>query len=205
MHPEFGIFEPVFTSPHGYLALLNLSSNDSGQAVQLVRDCCRKAGDPQPAIRNLLTEPNWRPHLVASVAAIVTGGHTTTAQELWDRIDAGSWVTPQIAVALYLVDSNFASQARTRLEAGCALDISELIDMTPAERHSAAGPAGEFHRSAKAAAALLRLLEMISPAPAWLNDLRASESVKGLVAQDLDDSAGIAERWLNRIRTVANL
>ena len=38
MEPDFGIFEPVFESAHGYLALLHLSADDAAKAVELVAD-----------------------------------------------------------------------------------------------------------------------------------------------------------------------
>src|SRR5688572_24296551 len=107
MHPEFGIFEPVFESAHGYLALLGLNSGDATEAVELVRNCCGKVSNPSSDIYRLLAEPNWRPHLVAAVAAIVSGFDAETANLLWRRLDRGSWVTPQIAAALFLVDPDF--------------------------------------------------------------------------------------------------
>jgi hypothetical protein len=90
------------------------------------------------------------------------------------------------------------------LEATCPVDSSEVLSMTPIERHSATGPAGSVHRSAKAAAALLKLAEMVSPVPPWIQGLRASEDMQTLLAQDVDGSDIIASRWLNRIREITS-
>jgi hypothetical protein len=202
MHPEFGIFEPVFESAHGYLALLGLSSGDATEAVKFVRNCCGKVSKPSSDICRLLAESNWRPHLVAAVAMIVSGFDAEAASLLWRRLDCGSWVTPQIAAALFLVDPDFPAQARARLEARCPVDTTELRSMSPIERHSATGPAGTVHRSAKAAAALLQLAGMASPIPPWVQEIRAAKDMQALLAQDIDGSDKIAERWLNRIREI---
>jgi hypothetical protein len=202
MHPEFGIFEPVFETAHGYLALLGLHSADARAAVELVRNCCRKVPNPSSDICQLLTDSNWRPHLVAAVAVIVSGYQADAVKLLWGRLDSGSWVTPQIATALFLVDPDFAAQARIRLEAGCPVDGNQP-PMNPLERHSAMGPAGTVQRSAKCAAALLHLAEMASPVLSWVHDVRASEQMQVLLAQDVDEANAIADSWLNRIRGIA--
>ena len=152
MQPDFGIFEPVFKTAHGYLSLLNLTADDAPKAVELVLDCCRETTNPYRDICRLLADLNWRPHLVAAVAVIVSGHDPEATRGLWHRIDTGSWVTPQIGVALYLVDRDFEAQSRSRLEAGCPVDMSDLMSMAGPERHSATGPAGTAYISAKAAA-----------------------------------------------------
>jgi hypothetical protein len=201
MHPEFGIFEPVFESAHGYLALLNLSS-DATEAVEFVRNCCGKVSNPSSDICRLLTEVNWRPHLVAAVAVIVSGYNAEAVRLLWHRLDCGSWVTPQIAAALFLVDPDFPSKASARLEARCPVDSTELRSMSSIERHSATGPTGIVPRSAKTAAALLQLAAMDSPIPLWVQEMRASKDMQTLLAQDIDGSDEIAEQWLNRIKEI---
>lgn len=200
MHPEFGIFEEVFDDWRGYLPLLNLASNDPHEAVELVRKCCHKMSDPFPDICRLLGDKNWRPHLVAAVAMIISGYQKNAVDLLWRQIDLGSWVTPQLGVALFLVDANFSVQAHIRLEAGCPIDTSDLVSMNPLERHSAAGSSESLDRSAKSAATLLYLLKIMPPEPDWLLEIRASEKMRDLLARDIDNSDGITESWLHRIK-----
>lgn len=197
--PDFGTFEPVFQSAHGYLALLNLSSGDETEAVDLVRRCCQKVSNPDPEICKLLVDSNWRPHLVAAAAAILVKPDRDVVKSLWHRMDSGSWVSPQIGVALHLIDPDFEAESRRRLEAECPLDISDLASMTPLERHVAAGPAGSVERSAKNASTLIQLLKMKTPVPAWVLGLADSERLRMLVAMDIDGSAAIAEKWFRRI------
>jgi len=198
---DFGIFDPVFKTAHGYLALLGLHSGDSREAVDLVRRCCEGNQEATADILKLLKEPNWRPHLVAAVAVIHIGYDVKTVEALWNRLDHGSWVTPQLAVALLLVDTEFVSKAKPRLEAGCPVNYSELLQMSALELHSAAGPAGKTGRSAKAAAALLRLVEMVSQED-WVTKIRESVEMQELLAKDEDGSDFLAEKWLARIRAL---
>jgi hypothetical protein len=204
MHPEFGIFEPLFDKRFRYLSLLHLGSVDSPAVVASVRSFCQNVTDPFPDICRLLADSNWRPHLVAAVAVIISGYNTEAARLLWRQIDRGSWVTSQLGVALFLVDPNFVSQARIRLESGCPLDTSHLLSMAPLERHSAADPSDSISGSAKAAATLLRLLKKISPEPSWIQEIDASTKLRELLARDLDAADGIADRWLHRIKEITS-
>jgi hypothetical protein len=204
MEPDFGTFEPVFESALGYLALLHLGDDDAPKAVKLVTDCCRKVANPYSDICRLLADQNWRPHLVAAVAVIVSRHDSEYTRSLWHRLDTGSSVTPQIGAALYLVDRDFGAQSRTRLEAGCPIDVSDLLTMTGPERHSAAGSSGTVNRSAKAAATLLQLLRISSPIPSWMERVSESENLGALLAQDIDGSAAIADGWLHRIKEITH-
>jgi hypothetical protein len=201
MDPEFGIFESVFESPHGYLALLDLHSADAAVAVEEVKACCHKVPDPCVDICRLLEDRNWRPHLVAAVAVIVSGFQSATVKQLWSRLDSGSWVTPQIATTLFLVDPDFATQAHIRLTAGCPVDPNQP-PMDPLERHSATGPARTVERSAKCTAALLYLASMLTPVPNWLQEVQASAEIQVLLAQDVDNASDIVDGWLRRIREI---
>ena len=197
MPSDFGAFTPVFETAHGYLALLNLSADDSADAVRLVRQCA--ATDVgRTSVLTLLADLNWRPTLVAAVAAAFLPSDTRIIDALWHRIDAGSWVVPQIAVVLAAIDTDFELHARQRLEAHCPLDSSELRALTMVERHSAAGPAGGTERSAKTASVLQTLLSATDPRPEWLDALIASSEHQQLVASDIDSAGSIAQRWGER-------
>lgn len=162
--PDFGAYAPLFDCAHAYLSLLNLCSEDSADAVRLVRRCAGADSGGASALA-LLADLNWRPNLVAAVAASFLPFDARIAKALWHRMDTGSWVVPQIAVILAAIDPDFERHVRRRLEAHCPLDFSELRALTMIERHSAAGPAGGVERSAKAAAALQGLLSATDPKP----------------------------------------
>lgn len=204
MTPEFGIFSPVFESAHGYLPLLGLHGPNAPASVALVRDCCERVADPFPDVCRLLTAANWRPHLVAAVAVIIRGYNDEAVSLLWGRLDTGSWVTPQIGVALSMVDPEFLQRARGRLEAGCPLAGSDLQRMSAVERHSAAGPGGAAARSAKAAQTLLHLVRKRSLQAEWLDELVAAVDFQNLLGEDIDGSGGIADGWSHRIKLIVS-
>jgi hypothetical protein len=197
MPSDFGAFTPVFETAHGYLALLNLSADDSADAVRLVRQCA--ANDiGGVSVLALLADLNWRPTLVAAVAAAFLPPDPRITDALWHRFDTGSWVVPQMAVVLAAIDSDFELHARQRLESHCPLDSSELRALTMVKRHSAAGPAGGTERSAKAASVLQAILSPKDPRPEWFELILASAEHQRLVALDIDSAGSIAQRWAER-------
>ncbi|MBE2287874.1 MAG: hypothetical protein IAE77_30730 [Prosthecobacter sp.] len=201
MPNDFGVFSPILDSPHGYLVLLNLATEDSVASVNAIKACCMKPSSLSDASL-LLEESNWRPTLVACVASLFMGHTPEITKRLWHRLDRGSWVTPQLAVVLSMTDPEFEHQARRRLENHCPLDATDLLAMTMPERHSAEGPAGGTARSAKAAASLGWLSSLKFPDADWLKTLQASAEHQALKSEDIDSSGAIAEKWHHRIAEV---
>ncbi len=196
---QFGVFSPVFESEPGYLDFLNLGSRVAKQTVSLVAECCRKSADPYPEIGRLLDENNWRFHIVAAVALSVLGFDGPTLTKLWGAFDAGSWVTPQLAVAAYLRDPGFSENARARIESRCPVNPLRLISMSPVERHVSAGPAGVTHRAAKAAACLI-FLAGLNGQVEWLTSELSSPDLVALLSEDIDRADIIAQRWLAQLK-----
>lgn len=201
MPSNFGVFAPVFESAHSYLALLNLSADDSADSVRLVRRCASEDVDRSGTL-NLLADLNWRPTLVAAVAAIFQPTDTRVIAALWHRFDSGSWVTPQIGIILSIIDPDFLIRARERLEAHCPVDFSELRACSAPERHSAAGPAGGTERSAKAANALRSIILNLTAPPEWVSEILNSPEHQALVALDVDSADVISERWAARLAQI---
>jgi hypothetical protein len=200
---RFGVFWPLFDSEPGYLDFLNLDPRQSKLAVSRVIECCHSSSDPFLDIAHLLDEENWRPHLVAAVALSVLGYNRAAFTKLWAAFDTGSWVTPQLAVVAYLRDPDFLGQARVREEARCPVDASRLTRSSPLERHVAFGPAGAIERSAKAASALIYLLNLSGPSD-WLTAELASPDLTALLSGDRDHASTIAEGWLVSLKKILN-
>jgi hypothetical protein len=196
----FGNFAPLFEGTVGYLQLLNLDEPEARQAISLIMKCCASAANPYLDICRLLRQVNWRPHLVGGVA-IATLAHDSKAnQALWAAIDAGSWVTPQLAAVAFLRDPMFADHARERLRSGCRVDTSQSAGLSALERHISSGPGGSVERSAKTAASLVRLVGLLPQQPDWLAEETSSPDVTNLVKRDIHSSGLIAERWLEMLR-----
>jgi hypothetical protein len=111
-------------------------------------------------------------------------------------------VIPQLSVVAFLRDPNFIAEAKSRLQKLCPLDLTQILSMTPLERHSAAGPAGSQHRSGKMAASLIELLKLQPAATGFLEGLSQSQDLIQLVQKDLDyDNSGeLAIGWLNDLK-----
>jgi hypothetical protein len=183
------------------LDFLNLDPPQSKFAVSRVIECYHSSSDPFLDIARLLDEENWRPHLVAAVALSVLGYDRAAFTKLWAAFDAGSWVTPQLAVVAYLRDPDFRGQARVRVEARGPIDASRLTRSSPLKGHIAFGPAGVPERSAKSASALIYLLNLFGPSD-WLTTELASPDLTALLSGDRDHASTIAENWLGALKTI---
>jgi hypothetical protein len=192
---DFGIFDPLLKGTVVYLKLLHL---DGSEAVSLVMKCCASVSNPYEDICRLLRQINWRSHLVAAVALATLPGSTEANYELWNAIDKGSWVTPQLAAVAFLRDPMFACRARVRLRSGCPVDALHATKVSAAERHSSTGPGGSVERSAKTAASLVALVGLLRETD-WLVVEAASADLMNLLDKDVDSSGMIAERWLRRL------
>lgn len=92
-----------------YLALLGLQ-NHPVAAVAVVKECCR--ADPSGGqIEALLDGDNWRMHLVAATAVLVSTPGDGLSSALWQRIELGSWVVPQLCAVASIVDPDFERRA----------------------------------------------------------------------------------------------
>jgi hypothetical protein len=200
MAEDFGTFEPIFGEGAPYLALLNLSSPDVPKVVARVIHLAQAAPEPYQEIEILLDDRNWRPHLVGAVALASLPYNQSALAKLWRAVDAGSWVTPQLVAIAYLRDPNFKHEALSRLQNLCPLNLESLLSMTPIERHSAAGPAGGRHRSAKTAASLRELLKNARDLTDQEIAVMESPEVKKLAEDDFDASGEIAREWLADIK-----
>lgn len=198
-HNAFGCFAPLFERG-GYLSLLNLEGPNARHAISLVVRCCASVSNPHEDVCRLLREINWRPHLVGAVAIATLTHDREVTLELWSAIDRGSWVTPQLAAAAFLRDPLFANHARERLRSGCIVHTTAYARLPALERHVSIGPAGTAERSAKTAASLIRLLELLPQRPDWLSVETTSLDLENVLKRDLDSSAELTEQWLSKLK-----
>ena len=125
--------------------------------------------NPEGDILALLSEANWRGHLVAGVALVVSEHKTEPklVEALWGALDAGSWVSPQLAVCLASIDQDFSLHARARIEGGrSAVLVRQSVNSgeVAVRQNIEQARAGLIGRLVKAIAALVRL-QMKPPAP----------------------------------------
>jgi len=199
-YAEFGPFGGILKLPGEPtpLKLLSMRSLEVGAVI----DGIEQAAASEDAVRGvdaLFASPDWRPHLLGAVALILDAGRRFDPSPLWKAIDAGSWVTPQLVTAAYLIDPAFAARLRDRIDARCAVVIPP--NLSPEERHRATGPATPEQRSAKLLASLVRIGTLAPALAGWLKTAVRRPELATLLAADPDNSGNIAENWLKNVES----
>ncbi len=191
-------FEWVF---HGldYLALLNLDTGSAG-VVERLMGSARSSPDLEAEIRVLLSE-GWRAALVAC-AALQGRSSPGLLDLLWEALDRGSWVAPQMAITLWMLDERFGERARQRLLHGCTVR-PELAraELSGAEVHVLHGPAGVYSLSAKTRVSLMAVLAHDQAGRDWLlQNIAKVDALQDLLVDDgWDDSVRLLARWSRAI------
>jgi hypothetical protein len=192
-------FDPLGGDKCPYLRLLHLSSL---YVVEAIRDATRNEGAERHAL-NLLRDKNWRAQLVGAVATYYFRS-ASTIEQTWRALDAGSWVSPQLAAVLSLIDDRFIVRSVDRLTDLCHVrQYPEYWIDSPIERHVAQGPGGLHYRACKTAAAVWAILRENAPHSQKLAEIDANAEIQQLVASDRDGAAKIATNWRKRLQELA--
>lgn len=162
-------FEPLLAPGTPYLALLHAKAPD--RALALLHHAAQASPDFAADVQALLADDNWRMHLIAA-AAVVVAPERCPVDALWERIEAGSWVTPQLLAAAALADPTFPVRADALL--------GWLLDRVTPE-----APEADQREVTKAATAIAALL---GKPP---DDVR----FRKLVAANPKVDATVATRW----------
>ncbi|GJM45124.1 MAG: hypothetical protein DHS20C21_19660 [Gemmatimonadota bacterium] len=182
-----------------YLYLLNLNPG-SYRAFEILADSLAKAPDPVGDILALLAPENWRPHLPALVWILVLPELPSAASILWRRFDEGTWVAPQVAAVLSVVDPDFEINAARRIKSLCAKPIMlsppRQVSDLPFQVPRSIGP--EF--PAGRAKPLTALVGLLRAAGADLADLLLDPAVRDLQRSDLDRGDRLATLWRDRVQ-----
>ena len=95
-----------------YLALLNLHT-DVENTVAAIKDIV--ANEQKDILErdtlHLLQAHNWRFHLMACGVMLAGLSSTELINQLWNVLQRGSWIAPQIAATVSLLDSRFITRA----------------------------------------------------------------------------------------------
>jgi hypothetical protein len=197
----FGPFAPVLLEASGEpapLLLLSMRSGEASAAIDRIERALASEGSAG-SVDAMLASPDWRPHLVAAVALILDTGQRLDPAPLWAAIDGGSWVTPQLVATAYLIDPSFPDRLRTRIKAGCPVEVP--ANLSPQERHRATGPASPEQRSAKMSVSLMSIGLLAPSLAGWLKSAANGPQLAALRAADRDHSGNIAENWLKNVES----
>ena len=195
---EYGPFAAVLKSPGepAPLMLLSMRGAEAGAVIGRIEQALA-ADDAVRGVGALFASPDWRPHLVGAVALILDSGRRLDPAAMWQSIDAGSWVTPQLVTTAYFIDPSFAERVRERIDGKCAVTVP--ANLSPGERHRATGPATPEQRSAKLLASMIRIGMLAPGLTGWLRTAASRPELAALQASDRDRSGNIAENWLKNL------
>ncbi|MBB3061764.1 hypothetical protein [Microbulbifer rhizosphaerae] len=103
----------VRVSKTNYLAFLSMRGNKVSEEIDKL--IALLDGFPREQIEldliHLFHAVNWRFHNIAC-AFVALGFHSQkVVAALWERIEAGSWVSPQLVATAYFIDENFEDRA----------------------------------------------------------------------------------------------
>jgi hypothetical protein len=99
-----------------YLALINLHT-DVEATVKTIKDILTEQMNVLEHDTLLLLQArNWRFHLVACGVLLAGVRSTELLNQLWNILREGSWVVPQIAATVYILDPQFDSRAVEAIE-----------------------------------------------------------------------------------------
>lgn len=197
---KYGPFTSVFqkgqlTVP-GHLELLSLQGAGADVVIDRIQVAMRSE-ELARWVDVLFDDPNWRAHLVGAIAVLLDGGTKLTTESLWRAIDAGSWVTPQLVVTAYFADPHFSEHLVERINKRCEVTVPS--GLSAVERHSATGPGGAVHRSAKLLASLLCMGKRLPALSSFLQEISAEPEIGELLGKDIDNASAITERWYTQL------
>jgi len=197
--PYAALFEPLQDVVLPYLTLLHMGDG-ARKVVQCIKDVVGSNEDLEAATSVLLRDENWRPHLVGAVAVYLGVQTAETLEQVWRTLDAGSWVVPQLAAVLSLVDRHFLTASLERLTKRCPIiKYPDYETSDPIEGHVARGPANTSERSCKAVSSLLFLLSKDYPEDRDVVVLMNDPGIAEMIADDVDDGARIALEWRHQL------
>lgn len=179
-------------------------------SIEEVSKALLQSADPEGEICTLLSEADWRSHLIAGVALAISehGTKPKLVQALWSALDVGSWVSPQLAVCLECIDPDFSLQAKSRIESGCPLvarpssTSAKAAPTQPVEQ----GPAGLISRCFRTIATLLKR-QALPPLGEEMARRHVEQGPDGPIERSAKTMAALVylcslrpecETWLNR-------
>ncbi|MCL9806891.1 hypothetical protein NAT51_15250 [Flavobacterium amniphilum] len=144
---ELGIYRNFWDGQPNHLPFLSFrSSSDEPKEFNLKLSITKLEAilrkNPVSIVKKdlqlLLNDENWRLHIVASIVLLMLKKENSQdiSDLFWQRIEKGSWVSPQILVSLSYSDFNFENRSKQILNDGININYAAL---SPIEHHSARG------------------------------------------------------------------
>jgi hypothetical protein len=205
MFGAYPSFQELFAeTPEGGLRCERLLALELGaaRALREVLDqldrALRRSPDPDAELAVMLSERDWRPHIVAAAALAIEGGSRGVFFALWRAIDRGSPVGPQLAVAASLTDELFEEEARRRIELRCPITAPAPLCLSTRKAKKPQRDRAPT-RSPQLLSALLALARQRQGAMAWLALHLADPEVSALIDEDTEGGGNLSLSWRDRL------
>jgi len=200
----FGPFACVFDRGElrvpGHLKLMNTTAPEETLVVLRRIEGILQAGGYEDGLRSLLSDANWRPHLVGAVALLLMENPSPFVGGLWQAVRHGSWMSPQLVLVLSAVDPDFWTACDDR--AACWFDIQRPSGvMSAATAHSVRGPGNVSSRAGKELSALVAIAEEAPAGAAWLASVQGDPRYEATLAADIDKAGQLVRFWGAGMRT----
>jgi len=183
----------------GYAELLNLKLEDSTMTINRLIQAVEESDNITDEIITLLNSPNWRTQLIATIAILYLEENEELILKLWNAFDQGSWVSPQIAVALFLKDKNFRERATERIN-----NLCEINDDSVKKRWKNAG-IKPVPRTSKGLISLMVLCEQMPSLKPWTENKFKSPEILEILGPNSNQIKELCLNWMKDIKVLLNI
>ncbi|MEJ2417627.1 MAG: hypothetical protein P8Y45_12000 [Exilibacterium sp.] len=178
-----------------YLEVLNVRQASSQSELEKLKGVLLESEKPEKEIEILMGVRNWRPHLIDCLAALLVDDKPLMVKTLWETFDRSSWVNPQIAATLSILDKSFIHNALERLRNGVLVKNPSKYMIDAYKTDKIENPKG-FMSLWGLLETVFNCDELSSP------NMLSNKEIIG--KKDRDNSAIIALSWRNEIKGMLN-
>jgi O-acetyl-ADP-ribose deacetylase (regulator of RNase III) len=195
----FPSFIPMAGEKMYHLTLLHLSQPE---ALEVAGSCLKQSPHPESEIRALMRS-GWREQLMGAVALLEAGPTDNGIEEMWAAFDAGSWVIPQLAVVLSVLDPEVIPQMKKRILLNCPVVLRGQEKLDPRSRQVIHGSSQLPSYSVKAWSTICWRLSLEPGGIDWLlARFTADQAWLKLLELYGGEGAGIANSWTSSLKAI---
>ena len=175
----------------GHLILLSVDLKQTHIVLNRITERL-KTEISQIQIDELCHSLNWRMHIVAAWILLLDDQKLYNSNGLWNAIDAGSWVTPQLIVTAYLRSSDFEEQASKRLSKSYPALTSHVFSEEQQRRNN---------RPKRIKSVLAKRFNSLQAVMGYEKaaSILGKEPLDEAIANDIDDCDDIVRVWQARV------
>jgi hypothetical protein len=188
---DLGCYNHFYSEGTRYLDLLHVSRGaGKSDSIQILRHITAHEMWAKDTKR-LLKNNNWRDQLPPLVSYILRQEQNEEISAvIWEKIELGSWITPQLVAGLHLCKEDLEFDANRIVKAGV-----KKRDCDSVVGHVESGPGNLSSRLGKFVNSIvgIGLREIIE-----LSD----EDISALISQDFDNASMISRSWYDNMLVV---